>query len=58
MITNSKSYNYTLKLRERYQAILIGINTIIVDNPSLKDMTKFVLGNSRLDKSLNIFKSV
>ncbi len=56
-LTNSKSYNYTLKLRERYQAVLIGINTIIVDNPSFKDMTKFVIGNRKLDKSLNIFKN-
>lgn len=34
-ITNEAARNYARKLRAKYQAILVGINTILSDNPNL-----------------------
>lgn len=34
-ITNEKARNYARSLRIKYQAVLVGINTILADNPNL-----------------------
>ncbi|WP_031515252.1 bifunctional diaminohydroxyphosphoribosylaminopyrimidine deaminase/5-amino-6-(5-phosphoribosylamino)uracil reductase RibD [Desulfofalx alkaliphila] len=34
-ITGSESRNYAHVLRHRYDAILVGVNTVLIDNPSL-----------------------
>jgi len=46
-ITSPKARYYARKLRDRYDAVLVGINTVIKDNPTLcgikKDLYKVVL---------------
>ena len=39
-ITNDRARTYTRKLRSEYQAILIGINTVLADNPHLGSRIK------------------
>lgn len=39
-ITNEKSREYARKLRGQYQAVLVGMNTILKDNPHLGARTK------------------
>lgn len=39
-ISNEKSRNHVHKLRHRYAAILVGVNTIIKDNPMLTDRSE------------------
>ena len=36
-ISNEKSRNFVHELRHRYSAIMVGVNTIIKDNPDLTD---------------------
>jgi diaminohydroxyphosphoribosylaminopyrimidine deaminase / 5-amino-6-(5-phosphoribosylamino)uracil reductase len=36
-ITNTASRNFVHELRHRYAAIMVGVNTIIIDNPNLTD---------------------
>ncbi len=57
LLTNSKTYEFTKKLRKDFSAVLVGINTIEVDNPSFLGSDKVVLGNRYLDSNLNIFKT-
>lgn len=57
ILTGSKAYQNTLALRKQHDAILVGGNTIFIDNPSFKGMTKIVLTNHELPKTLNIFKN-
>ncbi|MCD4729010.1 MAG: bifunctional diaminohydroxyphosphoribosylaminopyrimidine deaminase/5-amino-6-(5-phosphoribosylamino)uracil reductase RibD [Bacteroidales bacterium] len=40
-ISNEKSRNCVHKLRHRYAAIMVGVNTIIKDNPILTDRSEF-----------------
>lgn len=40
-ISNEKSRNCVQKLRHRYAAIMVGVNTIIKDNPMLTDRSEF-----------------
>jgi len=50
-ISSEKSRKYSYKLRSQYDAILVGINTVLYDNPSLtshgygKNPIRIVLGN-------------
>ena len=66
-ITNEKARKYARKLRSQYQAILVGINTIIKDNPRLtaqkeaKDPLRIILDstlkiplNSKVLKDSNV----
>ncbi len=39
-ITSDKARNYARSLRSQYQAILVGINTVLTDNPNLGVRTK------------------
>lgn len=39
-ISNEKSRNWVHKLRHRYAAIMVGVNTIIKDNPRLTDRSE------------------
>lgn len=39
-ISNEKSRNHVHKLRHRYSAILVGVNTVIKDNPMLTDRSE------------------
>lgn len=39
-ITCIQSRNFSKKLRDRYDAVLVGVNTIIKDNPSLEGIRK------------------
>ncbi len=57
ILTGSKAYQNTLLLRKQHDAVLVGGNTIFTDNPSFKGMTKIVLTNKELPKTLNIFKN-
>lgn len=50
-ITNEKSRQFARKLRGEYQAVVVGINTVILDNPrlgarekGLKDPLRIILG--------------
>lgn len=52
-ITNQKARNFARKLRSEYQAILVGINTVLKDNPHLgsrikgkKDPVRIILDNT------------
>jgi len=40
-ISNEKSRNYVHQLRHRHAAIMVGVNTIIKDNPMLTDRSEF-----------------
>ena len=51
-ITNEKARNYARKLRSQYQTILVGINTVLKDDPHLgirtkgkKDPLRIILGS-------------
>jgi len=57
ILTGQKAYQNTLSLRKQHDAVLVGGNTIFTDNPSFKGMTKIILSNKELPKSLNIFKN-
>lgn len=53
-ITNEKARNYARSLRSKYQAVLVGINTVIKDNPHLgvrikgkKDPFRIILGSKQ-----------
>ncbi|MBI2196353.1 bifunctional diaminohydroxyphosphoribosylaminopyrimidine deaminase/5-amino-6-(5-phosphoribosylamino)uracil reductase RibD [Candidatus Daviesbacteria bacterium] len=53
-ITNEKARIYGRNLRANYQAILVGINTVLADNPNLgirtknkKDPVRIILGSKR-----------
>jgi diaminohydroxyphosphoribosylaminopyrimidine deaminase/5-amino-6-(5-phosphoribosylamino)uracil reductase len=53
-ITNEKAREYARNLRGQYQAILVGINTVLKDNPHLgirikgkKDPIRIILGSKR-----------
>lgn len=39
-ITNEKARNFARNLRGRYQAVLVGINTVLTDNPNLGTRVK------------------
>jgi len=57
ILTGPKAYEYTLNLRKKHDAVLIGGNTIFTDNPSFKGMTKIILSSKDLPKNLNIYKN-
>jgi diaminohydroxyphosphoribosylaminopyrimidine deaminase/5-amino-6-(5-phosphoribosylamino)uracil reductase len=40
-ITNELSREYVHELRHRYAAIMVGVNTVITDNPFLNDRSKY-----------------
>lgn len=42
-ITNEKARNYVRKLRGQYQAILVGINTVLLDDPHLGNSLRIIL---------------
>lgn len=42
-ITNEKARNYARKLRSQYQAILVGINTVLTDDPHLGNSLRIIL---------------
>ena len=42
-ITNEKARNYVRKLRSQYQAILVGINTVLKDDPNLGNSLRIIL---------------
>lgn len=51
-ITNKKARNYARSLRGQYQSVLVGINTVLTDNPHLgvrmkgkKDPLRIILGS-------------
>lgn len=53
-ITNEKARIYARSLRANYQAVLVGINTVLLDNPNLgvrtsgkKDPVRIILGSER-----------
>jgi len=56
ILTGKKIYEYTLALRKKYDAVLIGGNTLFVDNPTIKGSTKIILTSKELPNDLNIFK--
>ncbi len=56
-LTGSEAYENTLEIRNYHDAVLVGSNTVLIDNPSFKGMKKIILSNKKLDKSLNIFKT-
>ncbi|MCM8823782.1 MAG: bifunctional diaminohydroxyphosphoribosylaminopyrimidine deaminase/5-amino-6-(5-phosphoribosylamino)uracil reductase RibD [Candidatus Omnitrophica bacterium] len=39
-ITSLSSRNFSKKLRDKYNAVLVGVNTVIKDNPNLEGMNK------------------
>lgn len=45
-ITNEKARDYARKLRARYQAILVGINTVLKDNPHLGNPMRIILDST------------
>jgi diaminohydroxyphosphoribosylaminopyrimidine deaminase/5-amino-6-(5-phosphoribosylamino)uracil reductase len=49
-ITGEKARAYGMKLRQDSDAILVGINTIMADNPSLTVRTKMEDGRWKMDK--------
>ncbi|MEN3013942.1 MAG: bifunctional diaminohydroxyphosphoribosylaminopyrimidine deaminase/5-amino-6-(5-phosphoribosylamino)uracil reductase RibD [Endomicrobiia bacterium] len=59
-ITTENSREYVYKLRATYDGIMVGINTVLIDNPSLsshnfgKNPTRIVVGN--ISKLLNLNK--
>lgn len=60
-ITSEKSRSYTHALRSKYDAILVGANTLLKDNPSLtshgkgKNPVRVVIANTlKLPKNLNV----
>lgn len=57
MITGSDAYHYTQKLRAQHQAVLVGINTVRIDNPTFKGSHKIIVGDGSLSQELNIFHS-
>lgn len=42
-ISNEKSRRFVHELRHRYSAIMVGVNTIIKDNPALTDRSEFAI---------------
>lgn len=64
LITDKKANQNTLKLRTKYQSILIGAGTALVDNPNLgikktfvKDPLRIILvGRRKMPKNLEIFR--
>ncbi len=53
-ITNDSARRYARALRKQYQAVLVGINTVLLDNPHLgvrtkckKDPLRIILGSKR-----------
>jgi diaminohydroxyphosphoribosylaminopyrimidine deaminase/5-amino-6-(5-phosphoribosylamino)uracil reductase len=51
-ITGEKARAHGMKLRQRSDAILVGINTILADNPSLTVRTKMEDGRWKMGKSI------
>ena len=45
-ITNQKARHYARNLRSKYQAILVGINTVLRDNPNLGDTLRIILDST------------
>ena len=56
-LTGKEAYEYTLELRKRHDAVLVGGNTVFTDNPRLRGVKKIILTNRNLPNELNIFKS-
>jgi diaminohydroxyphosphoribosylaminopyrimidine deaminase/5-amino-6-(5-phosphoribosylamino)uracil reductase len=57
ILTGNLAYENTLKLRKEHDAVLIGGNTVFIDNPSFKGITKIILSSRELPNTLNIFKN-
>ncbi len=63
-ITNEKAREYARRLRGEYQSVLVGINTVIKDNPNLgvrikglKDPLRIILdSHSRLSKNAQVLR--
>lgn len=45
-ITNEKARNYAKKLRNQYQAVLVGINTVLKDDPHLGNSLRIILDST------------
>ncbi len=54
-ITNEKARAYARSLRGEYQAVLVGINTVLKDNPHLGDSLRIILG-SKVPKNSQVLR--
>lgn len=56
-ITNEKARAFAGKLRSQYQAVLVGINTVINDNPHLGNSLRIILGSeSKIPKDFQVLR--
>src|SRR3989344_2010898 len=55
-ITNEKARKYSRALRKQYQAVLVGINTVLKDNPHLGDSLRIILG-SKIPKNSQVLRN-
>ncbi len=56
-ITNEKAREYARGLRSQYQAVLVGVNTIINDNPHLGDSLRIILGSeSKIPQDFQVLR--
>ncbi len=56
-LTSPSTNLFTKELRNKYDFCLIGFNTLNTDNPKFEGCNVIILGGSKLDLSLNIFKN-
>ncbi|MBN2693352.1 bifunctional diaminohydroxyphosphoribosylaminopyrimidine deaminase/5-amino-6-(5-phosphoribosylamino)uracil reductase RibD [bacterium] len=56
IITSKETSLYTKKLREEHHSTLVGINTILVDNPSFEGVNLIVIGNRTIPSDSKIFQ--
>ncbi len=56
IITSKETSLYTKKLREEHHSTLVGINTILVDNPSFEGINLIVIGNRIIPADSKIFQ--
>ncbi|MBI3109783.1 bifunctional diaminohydroxyphosphoribosylaminopyrimidine deaminase/5-amino-6-(5-phosphoribosylamino)uracil reductase RibD [Candidatus Daviesbacteria bacterium] len=54
-ITNEKARRYARSLRAEYQAVLVGMNTVLKDNPHLGNSLRIILG-SKVPKNSQVLR--